>query len=318
MACGPVHRHDRVEHLAGQPGDPHLAEPGVTGAEQAHGELVGQRARGFHRLQAQREHGGLGGPDPDGQAARAVALVEQDDVLAAERVVVLAAPDVGDRYLGPGGAACRCHDGLLGGGERLRGAGGRLRRAGQQRHQRGGERGAGLVQPGFHRTDRDGKLRGYLTMGEALQVEQENGIPLAVGELSHRGPDSGRQVGQFRTLVGAWLRRCPVECPVQCGRPFRPELAHPAPGHVERDPAEPGAEPARCPEPVQADQRRDGGFLGGIGGQVRRAQHPGRERDGGGPVPGHQGGEGVLVAVQGGPDQLLVGKLAGQAVVHIS
>ena len=71
-------------------------------------------------------------------------------------------------------------------------------------------------------------------MGEALQVEQENGIPLAVGELSHRGPDSGRQVGQFRTLVGAWLRRCPVECPVQCGRPFRPELhtIRPHPGQA--------------------------------------------------------------------------------------
>ena len=185
-----------------------------------------------------------------------------------------------------------------------------------ERHQGGGERGAGLMQPGLDRADRDGKLGGYLAVGEALQVEQEDGVPLAVGKLSDRGPDRGRKLGEFRALIGAGLVGCPVPCLVEDGgRPFRPQLARPAAGHVQRDPAEPGAEPGRRTEPVQAHQRRDGGFLCGISGQVRRAKHPRRECHGGGPVPGHQRGKGVLVTAQGGLDQP---RVAGRTVVHTS
>ena len=201
------------------------------------------------------------------------------------------------------------HDGLLGTGERNW-------RAAGERHQRGGERGAGLMQPGLDRADRDGKLGGYLTVGEALQVEQEDGVPLAVGQLSHRGPDRGRKLGEFRALIGAGVLGCPVRCLVEDGgRPFRPQLAYPAAGHVQRDPAEPGAEPARRAEPVQAHHCRDGGLLRGIAGQVRRAKHPGRECHGRGPVPGHQRGKGVLVTAQGGLDQP---RVAGRTVVHTS
>ncbi len=172
------------------------------------------------------------------------------------------------------------------------------------------------MQPGLDRADRDGKLGRYLTVGEALQVEQENGVPLAVGKLGHRGPDRGRELGEFRALVGAWLLACPVRCLAgDNGRPFRPQLARPAPGHIQCDPAEPGAEPVRSTEPVQAHQCRDGGFLCGIGGQVRRAKHPRRERHGHGPVPGHQRGKSVLVTAQGGLDQP---RVADRTVVHTS
>ena len=172
------------------------------------------------------------------------------------------------------------------------------------------------MQPGFDRADRDGKLGRYLTVGEALQVEQQNGVALAVGELGHRGADRGRKLGEFRALIGAgFVGRRVRRLVAEDGRPFRPQLACPAPGHVQRDPAEPGAESGRRAEPVKAHQRRDGGLLCGIPGQVRGAEHPRRERHGRGPVPGHQRGKGVLVTAQGGLDQP---RVAGRIVLHTS
>jgi hypothetical protein len=128
---------------------------------------------------------------------------------------------------------------------------------------------AWLPRPGLDRADRDGKLGGHLAVGEALQIEQEHGVALAVGELGHGGPDPGRQVGELRALIGAGVGRRPVRHLADpAGRSFGTRQAEEAPRHVQRDAAEPRAEPARRAQPVQAHHGRDGGLLGGVPGQV--------------------------------------------------
>ena len=54
-------------------------------------------------------------------------------------------------------------------------------------------------------------------------------------------------------------------------------LAQPAAGHVERDAAEPGAEPVRGPQALQVGQDRDRGFLGGITRQLGGTENPRRQ-----------------------------------------
>jgi hypothetical protein len=79
----------------------HLAELRAGGVEQVGGEAVGVGSRALDVVEAGGERGGLGGTDPDRQPARAVALLEDDDVAGA-RVVAAGVADVGD--VGPGAA----------------------------------------------------------------------------------------------------------------------------------------------------------------------------------------------------------------------
>ena len=170
----------------------------------------------------------------------------------------------------------------------------------------------GLVQPGLHGPDRDVQLGGHLAVAEALQVEQEHRLPLPVGEACDRRPDPGREVGQLGELV----RSGAVAGAVGPGRrPFRAELAEPAPRDVQGYAAEPGTEPVGAAQPVQTGHRRHHGLLDGVPGQVLGAEHAGRERRGGGLVPAYQLGERLPGAGQRPADQVCV---RGRAVPQLS
>ena len=132
-------------------------------------------------------------------------------------------------------------------------------------------------------------------MGQALQVEEEDGLALAIGQAGDGGSDRGGEFGEFRALVRAWLGRHLV---LGNDRQFGAQLTQPAPGHIQGDAAEPGSKPVRRAQPVQVGQGGYAGFLRGVPGQVRRPEQPGRERDRGGPVTADQISEGVFVATQ--------------------
>ena len=137
-----------------------------------------------------------------------------------------------------------------------------------------------------HRVGRDAQFRGHLAVAEALQVEQEHRVPLAVGQAGDRGPDPGREVGQFRELVRARAGRDPVgPGPV---RAFRAQLPEPAPGNVQRDAAEPGTEPVCAAQPVQPGHRGHHCFLDRVAGQVLGAQDAGGQGRGHVLVAAHQ------------------------------
>jgi Amidohydrolase len=68
-------------------------------------------------------------------------------------------------------------------------------------------------------------------------------------------------------------------------------LAQPPPGHVQRDAAEPGAEPLGRAQPAQIGHRRDRRLLRGVAGQLWGLQDPCGQEHGGVPVPGQQLGE---------------------------
>ncbi len=90
-------------------------------------------------------------------------------------------------------------------------------------------------------------------MSQALQVEEEDGLALTVGELGDGSPDPGGELGEFCALVRAWLIRHPFRPhPVgRVNRPFGAPLTQPAPGHIQRDAAEPGAKSVRRTQPAQ-------------------------------------------------------------------
>ena len=157
-------------------------------------------------------------------------------------------------------------------------------------------------------------------MGQALQVEQENGLALALGELGHGRADPRGEFGQFRALIRARLirHRLGPHSVGAAGGQFGPQLTQPAPGHVQRDAAEPGAEPVRRTQPAQVGHGRDAGFLGGVPGQVGRPEQPGRERHRGRPMTGDQLGEGALVAAQGRLHKFRVRPRVAATAMHTS
>jgi hypothetical protein len=57
---------------------------------------------------------------------------------------------------------------------------------------------------------------------------------------------------------------------------------------MESDPAEPGAEPVRRPQPLHVGHRGDRGLLHSIARQLRRAEHPFGEQHRSAPVPAQQ------------------------------
>jgi hypothetical protein len=133
-------------------------------------------------------------------------------------------------------------------------------------------------------------------MAEAMQVEQVHGAPLAAGQGRDGPADPAGDVRGFRSLgrpgrAAGGIRHYPEDLPAH--------LPQPPPGHVQRDAAEPGAEPVGGPEPAQVGHRGDGCLLGGVSGQVRRSQNSLGQEDGRVPVPAHQFGERFSGAAQG-------------------
>jgi hypothetical protein len=158
--------------------------------------------------------------------------------------------------------------------------------------ERGGQCGPGLVEPGLDGTHRDVKVSCDLAVAQALQVEQQHGLALAVGQggdgaVHARGGFGGlgrlRRAGELRRLVG------------QAGH-LRPELAQPSARHVERDSAEPGAEPVRGTQAFQVGHRGDRRFLGGVTRQFGGAQDPRGQEYRGVPVTAQQLGERLPVS----------------------
>jgi hypothetical protein len=96
------------------------------------------------------------------------------------------------------------------------------------------------MQPGLDGPDRYVKLSGHLAVAQALEVEQPDRRTLARRQGSDGAADPRAHFGGFGCLVRPGLLRRAL---AGGKRNLGSQLALPAPGHVQRYPAEPGTEP---------------------------------------------------------------------------
>ena len=132
-------------------------------------------------------------------------------------------------------------------------------------------------------------------MAQALQVEQQHGVALAAGKLVDGAPDARGEVGEFRRFGRPGDSTGPVGLRP---RHLGPQVAQPPAGHIQRDAAEPRAEPVGRPELAQVRHGRDRGLLHGVSGQIRRAQDSGGQEGRGAPVAPQQHRERVPASAE--------------------
>ena len=131
-----------------------------------------------------------------GKPTLAAPFAKNHHMLALPRVLLLAPADLRYRGVNPFRRITHGHCRYLRDG---------------QLSESGDQDGPGLMEPGLNSPDRDAKILGDLTVTQALQVEQQHGLPLAVRQGRdgpvHAGRDLGGlgrlgRAGQLRRLVG--------------------------------------------------------------------------------------------------------------------
>lgn len=159
---------------------------------------------------------------------------------------------------------------------------------------------ASLVQAVFHRADRDAQLSGHLGMSHPLPVKQQSRLTLARRKPGHRFPHQRRDLHSF---VGV-LRTVPAVQVSQVIGQYQPTALLQAPTRqVQRDPAQPGAEPSRAAQPRQTQIRQQRGFLHHLRSQAAITQHPPSQRPGQGCVTLDQPAKGLLITPTRSVDQ---------------
>jgi len=121
------------------------------------------------------------------------------------------------------------------------------------------------MQPGFDGAHGDIQVRCYLTVSEALQVEEPDRVALTCWQGRHCGADAGDEVSSFGRFSRTRVRGRGVPVTVE---DLRAELPKPPPGHIERNPAEPGAETIRRAQGSQVRHDSYRGFLRSITSEV--------------------------------------------------